>query len=104
MARAEPIARPLIAHPKDERVELMKQFIALALFLALGAAAQGKLAPIEPQPAAISPNDLAISLGAAGAALEQDYFRAPQPAQGGSPLCRQRLRIFDKTLLAQWCH
>lgn len=84
----------------------MKQFIALALFLALGAAAQGKLAPIGPQPDAISPDDMAISLGAAGAALEQDYFRAPPPTQPeeGSPLCRQRLRIFDKTRLAQWCH
>jgi hypothetical protein len=83
----------------------MNHLIALALLLALGAAAQAKLAPLEPQPVAISPDDLAISTGVAAATLEQDYFRAPQPADaaGRDFLCRPQLRIFDKTRLAQSC-
>ncbi len=84
----------------------MKKFTALALFLALGAAAQAKLAPVGPQPVAISPDDLAISAGAVGVTLEQNYFRAPQPtaAAGRVFLCRPQRLIFDKTRLAQWCH
>ena len=84
----------------------MKNFIALMLLLALGAAAQAKFSPVEPQPAAISPNDLAISTGAAAATFEQDYFRAPQPADatGRVFLCRPQRLIFDKTRLAQSCH
>ena len=83
----------------------MKSFIALALLLALGAAAQAKPAPVEPQPAAISPADLAIRTGADGATFEQDYFREPQPAEavGRAFLCRPQLPIFDKTRLAQSC-
>jgi hypothetical protein len=82
----------------------MKHFIALALLLALGAAAQAKLAPVEPQPAAISPDDLAISTGAAGATIEQDYFRTPPETARRALPCRLQLRIFDKTRIAQWCH
>lgn len=42
----EPIAALEISHFE------MKNVIALALLVALGATAQGKLAPVEPQPAA----------------------------------------------------
>lgn len=84
----------------------MKNFIALALLLALGVVAQAKPAPVEPQPAAISPDDLAISTGAVGATFEQDYFRAQQPADAAGRvfLCRPQRLIFDKTRLAQSCH
>jgi len=83
----------------------MKELIALALFLALCAAAQARLAPIEPQRAAFSSDDLTVSTGPAGATLEQDYFRAPQSSYAGSRIfpCRLQLRIFDKTRLAQSC-
>ena len=83
----------------------MKQLIALALFLAVSAAAQAKLAPVEPQPAAFSPDDLTVLTGPVGATLEQNYFRAPQPANAGASVfpCRLQLRIFDKTRLAQSC-
>jgi hypothetical protein len=84
----------------------MKNFIALALLLALSATAQAKLAPFEPQRATIAPDDLTISTGPAAAALKQDYSRPPQPADaaGGVFLCRPQPRIFDKTRLAQSCH
>jgi len=91
----------------------MKNVIAFGLLfaigavalIALGAAAQAKLAPVEPPPAAISPDDLAISTGAAAATFERDYFRAPQPADatGHVFLCRPQRLIFDKTRLAQSC-
>ncbi len=83
----------------------MKIAIALALLLIFGAAAQAKLAPVEPEPAAISIGDLAIATGPAAATLEQDYFRAPQPANASSQVfpCRLRLMIFDKTRIAQSC-
>jgi hypothetical protein len=72
----------------------------------IGASAQAKLAPVETQLAAISPDDLAISTEAPGAVLERDYFRAPQPAIVGSRIfpCRLQLHLFDKTRLAQSCN
>jgi hypothetical protein len=84
----------------------MNHLIALALLFALGAAAQAKPTPVEPQPGAISRDALAISTRPAGATLERDYFRAPQPADatGRGFSCRLQLRIFDKTRLAQSCH
>lgn len=84
----------------------MKTAIALLLLFALGAAAQAKLAPVDPQPVAHSADDLTISTGPAGATLEQDYFRAPQPVSAGSRRspCRLQLLVFDKTRLAQSCN
>jgi hypothetical protein len=84
---------------------VMKQLIALALFLAMCAAAQAKPVPVEERPTMISADDLTVSSGPAGATLEQDYFRAPQPAYAGVRVfpCRLQLRIFDKTRLAQSC-
>jgi hypothetical protein len=83
----------------------MKNLIVLALFLALGATAQAKYAPVDAQAARILPDDLAIATGAGGATREQNYFRAPQPADatGRIFLCRPQRLIFDKTRLAQSC-
>jgi hypothetical protein len=83
----------------------MKNLIALATLVALSATAQGKLAPIEPQPATISLDDLAISTGPA-VTLERDYFSAPPSTftAGRALPCRLQLIIFDKTRLAQLCH
>lgn len=84
----------------------MKTLIAIALLFVIGVAAQAKLAPVDPQPVAFSPDDLAISTEAPGALLEQDYFRAPPPATAASRVfpCRLQLRLFDKTQLAQSCN
>jgi len=86
-------------------MSVMKKFVALALFFAVSAAAQAKPAPVEPQPVVFSLDDFTVATGPAGATLEQDYFRAPQPAYAGSRVfpCRLQLRIFDKTRLAQSC-
>src|ERR1700686_2959595 len=103
MARAEPIAGPAIHIFGVDRDDQIKTIVVLVIFLALGAVAQGKLAPVEPQQIALSADDLAIATGAAGATLEQDYFRAPQSAYASGHIfpCLLQLRIFDKTRLAQ---
>jgi hypothetical protein len=90
----------------------MKNFIALALLFALGvlalialsAAAQANLAPVELPQTAIAADDLAITNGAAGATLEHDYFRAPQPAYATINVFPCRMRIFDKMRIAQSCN
>ena len=84
----------------------MRNLIAAALLLAFGAAAQAKYTPVESQPARISPADLAISTGPAGATPEQNYFRAPQPPAAGEQVFpfRCRLEVFAKTRLAQSCN
>ncbi|HEY1474470.1 MAG TPA: hypothetical protein VGF53_10335 [Pseudolabrys sp.] len=83
----------------------MKNFIALAMLVALSATAQAKFAPVEPQPATISLDDLAISTEPA-ATRERDYFSAPPSTftAGRTAPCRVQLIIFDKTRLAQLCH
>ena len=82
----------------------MRNVIVLALLLALGATAQAKYAPFEAQPARISPNALALSNGSAGAALEQNDYRAPQSPSAAGRLLLCRLHVFAKTRLAQSCN
>ena len=80
----------------------MKTFIALALLLIFGAAAQGKPAPIDPHSIALS-SDLAISSEPAAAARERDYFQAPQAGYAAVRAFPCRLRLFDKARPALSC-
>jgi hypothetical protein len=90
----------------------MKAMIALVVLLALGAVAQAKPVPVEGQAVSHSfdgpawTDDAAINIGAAGASLEANYFRAPQEpiAAGRIFPCRLQLRVFEKTRLAQSCN
>jgi hypothetical protein len=82
----------------------MKVLLALAVFLALGATAQAKLAPVEPQPAAASLEASAMYLDPAGAMIERDYFRTPQPLFAARRIFPCRLQLFAKTRLAQSCN
>ncbi len=84
----------------------MKILIALSLSFVLDGAVQAKPAPVEPQPAAIPPDELTISTGPAGVTLKQDYFRAVQPAFAGGHAfpCRLQQLVFDKMPLAQSCN
>jgi len=83
----------------------MKASVGFAMFLSLAAAAQAKPAPVEPPAKTLTPEDTAISVGAAGALLESDYFRAPQESSvtGRVFPCRLQLRVFEKTQIAQAC-
>jgi len=84
----------------------MKALFAFAVLLSLGATAQAKPTPVDPPAKALAPDESAISVGAAGAMLESDYFRAPQEpfAAGRVFPCRLQLRPFEKTRLAQSCN
>ncbi len=84
----------------------MHAFIAFAVFLALGPAAQAKPAPLEPEPMASSLADVTMVSGASGALLESAYFLAPQPAFAAGRIfpCRLQLRVFEKKQLAQSCN
>ena len=87
----------------------MKAAIAFVVLLALGAVAQGKpmpvngLAVLQSFDGSALADDSAINIGAAGATLEANYFRAPQPpiAAGRIFPCRLQLRVFEKTRLDQ---
>ena len=84
----------------------MKAIIIFATLLALGATTQAKLAPLERQLASISADDATIESGPSGAALESDYFRAPQTPFATRRLfpCRLQIRLFEKTRMAQSCN
>lgn len=84
----------------------MNILLALALMVSLGAAAQAKPAPLDPSPRDLMAEETAISVGAAGAMLESDYFRAPQEPFAANRVfpCALQLRPFEKTRLAQSCH
>jgi hypothetical protein len=84
----------------------MKALIAFAVILALGGTSQAKLAPLEAQQIATSRSDMDMFAGPAGAMVESDYFRAPQPpfAAGRIFPCRLQVRMFEKTRLAQSCN
>ena len=87
----------------------MKALLALTLLLTLGATAQAMPTPIETPRLTPAPDEIGMFVGAAGAMLESDYFRAPQtPVASGSVFpCRLQVfdkAMFDKTRLAQACH
>jgi hypothetical protein len=83
----------------------MKVVWSVAMFLTLSAAAQAKFAPVETPRQTPQLEDSSLFVGAAGAMLESDYFRAPQsPFSNTHPYaCRLQLRVFEKTQLAQSC-
>jgi hypothetical protein len=84
----------------------MKALIALALILAFGATAQAKLTPFQVQPPAVSFDQYDMFAGPAGAMLESNYFRAPEPRSAARTLfpCRAQVQLFDTTRIAQSCH
>lgn len=84
----------------------MNPLLVLIALVALVGAALAKPAPIEPLRLTHAPEEMAMSVGPAGAMLESDYFRAPaQPVTAGRVFpCRLQLQLFDKTHLAQSCH
>lgn len=74
----------------------MKSLFALVLALTT-AAAIAKPSPVEPVRSA-NP----IALGAAGATLERNYFRAPE-VDSRSGICRFESNMFGKVRLTQSC-
>jgi len=83
----------------------MRAVLAIAIFLTLSGAAFAKPAPLANPRLTPSPADLAIAVGAAGALVESDYFRAPaaQFSGHGALVCRLQIELFSKVRLARAC-
>jgi hypothetical protein len=103
--RSAPAIASLYALAETTEWAMRKVVLGFALLLALSATAQANYAPVEAPRPTTTPDDSGMFVGAAGAMLESDYFRAPQQQQRASDpnVCRVQLRIFDKTQLAQSC-
>lgn len=84
----------------------MNPLLIFVALLTLSATAEAKPAPTEPMRLTHATEEMAMSVGPAGAMLESDYFRAPQrPVTTGRVFpCRLQLQLFDKIHLAQSCH
>jgi hypothetical protein len=84
----------------------MKVLLALAVLAALTTSAAAKPSPLAPSTAAPAAEDDALYLEPAGAMLESDYFRGPQPRAGAGRIfpCRVRLHAIGRTRrFAQAC-
>jgi len=83
----------------------MRAFLAAAIFSTCIVAATAKPSPPEELRLTPAPADLAVAVGAAGAMVESDYFRAPQQrySSRGVSVCRLHTEIFSKLRLAQSC-
>jgi hypothetical protein len=84
----------------------MRALLAIATILTLTGTAFAKRAPVQPPPPLASPSELAIAVGAAGAMMETDYFKAPQAQFSGHGVfaCRLQSEMFSKIRLAQVCN
>ena len=83
----------------------MRAFLAAAIVSTCIVAAAAKPSPTEQPRLTAAPADLAIAVGAAGAMMESDYFRAPQTSFSGHGVlaCRLQAEMFSKMRLAQAC-
>ena len=83
----------------------MRAFLAAAIFSTCIVAATAKPSPPDELRLTPAPADLAVAVGAAGAMVESDYFRAPQQrySSRGVSVCRLHTEIFSKLRLAQSC-
>ena len=79
--------------------------IVAMILTGIVAAAAKPAPPVSPRLTA-SPADLAIAVGAAGAMIESDYFRAPQGQFAGHGVlaCRLQSEMFSKVQLARACN
>lgn len=84
----------------------MRALIAVATILTFVAAAQAKPEPTESPRLTPAPSELAIAVGAAGAMMESDYFKAPNARFSGHGVlaCRLQSEMFSKIRLAQACN
>jgi hypothetical protein len=84
----------------------MRAILAVAMILTCVAAAQAKPAPVHAPRLGPSPSELAIAVGAAGAMMESDYFKAPNSQFSGHGVlaCRLQSEMFSKIRMAQACH
>lgn len=84
----------------------MRAVLAVATILTCVATAQARPEPTPLPRTVASPSDLAIAVGAAGAMVESDYFKAPnaQFSGHGALACRLQSELFSKIRIAQACN
>ena len=84
----------------------MRAILAIATILTWTGAAFAKPEPVQSPRLTPSPGELAIAVGAAGAMMETDYFKAPQAQFSGHGVfaCRLQPEMFSKIRLAQACN
>jgi hypothetical protein len=84
----------------------MRAILAVAMVLTCVAAAQAKPEPAQSPRLIPSPSELAIAVGAAGAMMESDYFKAPNSQFSGHGVlaCRLQSEMFSKIRMAQACN
>lgn len=83
----------------------MKTAIALAIVLALGTAAQAKLAPAGSRIGPPKLDVMAINIGPAYATVEHNYFSQPSQPLAARRIfpCTVQAIVFEKIRLAQYC-
>jgi hypothetical protein len=88
----------------------MRALLAVAMVLTSAltfvAAAEAKPEPAPSPRLTPAPSDLAIAVGAAGAMMESDYFKAPNArfSGHGALACRLQSEMFSKIRVAQACN
>ncbi len=84
----------------------MRAILATATILTFAGAAFAKPVPIESPRLTPAPSELAIAIGAAGAMMESDHFKAPQAQFSGHGVfaCRLQSEMFSKIRLAEACN
>jgi len=84
----------------------MRGILAIATILTLIGAAYAKPEPAPSPRIGPSPSDLAVAVGAAGAMMESDYFKAPNSQFSGHGVlaCRLQSEMFSKIRMAQACN
>jgi len=84
----------------------MRAILAIATVLTLIGAAHANPEPAQSPRLTPAPGDLAIAVGAAGAMMETDYFKAPNAQFSGHGVfaCRLQSEMFSKIRIALACN
>lgn len=85
---------------------LLAAATVLTSVLTFVAAAEANPEPAQSPRLTPAPGDLAIAVGAAGAMMESDYFKAPNAQFSGHGVlaCRLQSEMFSKITVARACN
>jgi hypothetical protein len=85
---------------------MLRAILPIAIILTWAGAASAKPEIVQSPRLTPSPSELAVAVGAAGAMMETDYFKAPQAQFSGHGVfaCRLQSEMFSKIRLAQVCN
>ena len=81
----------------------MRPALIAAALIVTAFGAQAKPGPAPELRLTVPPSDYAIAMGARGAMLESDYFKAPSQRVSSGAACRMYFDPFEKERLAAIC-